>query len=178
MNNSDWEILVTLAQKRNITKTAEVLFLAQPSLSYRLRRIEAEFGVSLFDRVPSGVTLTPQGERLAAYAQDMRLRYRALRDDLSDMAPVLSGTLLVRMVLPGVLSLGPAAAWGGLGLRIQQDEIAVIQVLVIHGRPPPCGIRPHGRFPVGRGTAPGPIGSAGTAWRFESPCPAWRTAAP
>ncbi|WP_295747048.1 LysR family transcriptional regulator [uncultured Oscillibacter sp.] len=93
MNNSDWEILVTLAQKRNITKTAEVLFLAQPSLSYRLRRIEAEFGVSLFDRVPSGVTLTPQGERLAAYAQDMRLRYRALRDDLSDMAPVLSGTL-------------------------------------------------------------------------------------
>lgn len=93
MNNSDWEILITLAQKRSITKAAEALFLAQPTLSYRLKRIEEEFGVSLFDRVPSGVALTPQGERLAAYAQDMTLRYRALRDDLSDMSPMFSGTL-------------------------------------------------------------------------------------
>lgn len=93
MNHSDWDILITLGQKRNITKTAEALFLAQPSLSYRLKRIEAEFGVSLFDRVPSGIALTPQGERLTAYAQEMRLRYRALRDDLSNMASTLSGTL-------------------------------------------------------------------------------------
>ena len=93
MNNGDWDILITLAQKRSITRTAEALFLSQPSLSYRLKRIELEFGVSLFDRVPSGVALTPQGERLAGYAREMRLRYRDLREDLSEMAVTLSGTL-------------------------------------------------------------------------------------
>lgn len=93
MNHGDWEILITLAQKQNITKAAEALFIAQPSLSYRLRRIEEEFGVSLFDRVPSGVMLTPQGQRLAEYARSMQAQYRALRDDLSDMGPEISGTL-------------------------------------------------------------------------------------
>ena len=93
MHNSDWEILTTLAQTRNITKAAEALFITQPSLTYRLRRIESEFGVSLFDRVPSGIMLTPQGERLTAYAREMQLLYRDLQDDLHDMAREITGTL-------------------------------------------------------------------------------------
>jgi DNA-binding transcriptional LysR family regulator len=71
MNDRDWSILATIARERNISRAAERLFISQPALSVRLRAIESEFNARIFLRTPKGVSLTPEGEQLVAYANDM-----------------------------------------------------------------------------------------------------------
>ncbi|MCY7768212.1 helix-turn-helix domain-containing protein, partial [Bacillus inaquosorum] len=43
MEKRDWIILKTVYEEKNITKAAERLFIAQPTLTYRLQQIEKEF---------------------------------------------------------------------------------------------------------------------------------------
>ena len=42
MNDDDYRILSLLYEEKSLTKTAQKLFISQPSLSYRIRKIEEE----------------------------------------------------------------------------------------------------------------------------------------
>lgn len=42
MKDIDWRILVTLYEKRSITKAAEALYMTQPALTKRVKAIEDE----------------------------------------------------------------------------------------------------------------------------------------
>jgi DNA-binding transcriptional LysR family regulator len=53
---------VAIAEEGSLTRAAERLWLAQPGLSTQMRRLEAELGVTLFERHPRGVELTHAGE--------------------------------------------------------------------------------------------------------------------
>lgn len=50
MDQKDWILIKTLHEEKNITRTAERLYVSQPSLSYRLKNLEEEFGVTLFSK--------------------------------------------------------------------------------------------------------------------------------
>ena len=58
MDEKDLQIFLTLADTGNLTRTAEKLYLAQPTLSKRLQNMESELGATLFLRSKQGVTLT------------------------------------------------------------------------------------------------------------------------
>ena len=53
----------TVADEHNISKAAKKLFMAQPSLSQSIQRIEESIGMPLFHRTTTGLTLTFAGER-------------------------------------------------------------------------------------------------------------------
>lgn len=53
----------TVAEEKNISRAAKKLFIAQPSLSQSIQRIEESVGLPLFDRTAGGLTLTFAGER-------------------------------------------------------------------------------------------------------------------
>lgn len=55
---------VTMAETLSFTKTAEKLYITQPTLSRHIRRIEEELGLALFIRDGTVVTITPAGEKL------------------------------------------------------------------------------------------------------------------
>ena len=57
---------IAIAEERNLTKAAEKVGLAQPSLTKKLRLIEVEYGGKLFERLPRGMELTPLGECLTS----------------------------------------------------------------------------------------------------------------
>ena len=59
---------VAVAQEGNVTRAAERLHVAQPSLSAAVRQLEAQLGVDLLERTGRGVALTPAGELLLAAA--------------------------------------------------------------------------------------------------------------
>ncbi|WP_238933669.1 helix-turn-helix domain-containing protein [Brevibacillus choshinensis] len=68
MDDRDWQVLHILYNQKNITKTAQLLFITQPALTKRLMQIEEEFGVKIVNRGIKGVHFTPEGELLAKRA--------------------------------------------------------------------------------------------------------------
>ena len=59
---------VTVAQFGHLTRAAETLHLSQPALSGHIKTLEEQFGVTLFERSSTGMTLTPSGRRLLGEA--------------------------------------------------------------------------------------------------------------
>jgi DNA-binding transcriptional LysR family regulator len=71
----------------SFSAAAQSLFMAQPSLSEQIRRLEAELGVPLFARAGRGLELTeagrllrPHAERTVAAAQEAAESVREVRD--------------------------------------------------------------------------------------------------
>jgi putative choline sulfate-utilization transcription factor len=57
-------ILAAIGNAGSLTAAAQALGLSQPAVSYQIRRIEEQIGVSLLKRQHRGVVLTPEGRRL------------------------------------------------------------------------------------------------------------------
>ena len=55
----------------SISKAAESLYIAQPSLSNAMKDLETEVGVELFTRTPKGITLTADGIEFLGYARQV-----------------------------------------------------------------------------------------------------------
>ena len=62
---------VEVARTGSISKAADALYVAQPNVSRAVKELEASLGISIFDRTPKGMTLTPDGERLMQYARNI-----------------------------------------------------------------------------------------------------------
>lgn len=82
MRIRDLEWLVALADHQHVTDTAAILGVTQPTLSRTLARAEDELGVRLFERVPDGLTTTPNGAFVVDAARDLVARYRQLTTEL------------------------------------------------------------------------------------------------
>lgn len=62
---------LTVARQGSLTTAAQTLHLTQSTLSRRLRDLEGELGLRLFDRKGSSVRLTTDGLRLCARAEEI-----------------------------------------------------------------------------------------------------------
>lgn len=93
MNEKDWYLLETLYEEGNITRTAKKLYLSQPSLTYRIKQLEKEFGIILLHRGNKGITFTSEGEYMVKYAKKMIKELRNTYDTLANMSDTLEGTL-------------------------------------------------------------------------------------
>ena len=61
MDTTTLRTFITLAEIKNFTKTAQQLFVAQSTVTNRIRDLETELGVALFIRNHKQVDLTPAG---------------------------------------------------------------------------------------------------------------------
>ena len=71
MNLPDLNVFVTAARLGSVTRAARALSTVQSNVTARIRLLERELGVQLFDRTYRGITLTPKGEQLLPYAQQL-----------------------------------------------------------------------------------------------------------
>jgi LysR family hydrogen peroxide-inducible transcriptional activator len=69
MNLRDLRYLVALADHRHFGRAAEACFVSQPTLSTQIRKLEEELGVTLVERAPRKVMLTPAGRDIAERAR-------------------------------------------------------------------------------------------------------------
>ena len=102
---------LAVAEKRNITSAAESLNISQPAITRSIRQLEYIIGVSLFERLPTGVALTRQGEILARRAKLMDLEYRhalaeisALEQGLTGVLRIGAGPVWITTLLPPVIA--------------------------------------------------------------------------
>ncbi|HML40801.1 MAG TPA: LysR family transcriptional regulator [Bellilinea sp.] len=61
-------IFVTVCETSSMTKAAQRLFMAQPSISQAIGELEQEYNVRLFERLNHRLYITAAGERLLTYA--------------------------------------------------------------------------------------------------------------
>ena len=77
------EMFVALAEIRSVQGAAERVFRTQQAVSMAMAKLEAEIGSRLFVR-REGFRLTPSGETLYTYAQELlRLREEAMRSTIN-----------------------------------------------------------------------------------------------
>lgn len=99
MDEKDFQIFLTLAETGNLTRTAEKLYQAQPTLSKRLQNMENELGAQLFLRSKHGVALTPAGEAARETIQRTVHDLEVLRERLQQSKDGVGGTLRVESSL-------------------------------------------------------------------------------
>jgi DNA-binding transcriptional LysR family regulator len=164
--------VLAVAQTGSVRRAAQLLSVAQPTLSQQLGIVEREVGAPLFERTARGMHLTPVGEVFAAHAEEVLgvfdqaltavseavegdlggLRL-AVADGLSDVVRALLGTLRglapeagVRMTrmrtAEQVARITGEDVQAGLGYR-PVPAAEGISRLVVH-RAPVRALLPHG----------------------------------
>lgn len=80
MNLRDLRYLVALADVKHFGRAAAACFVSQPTLSTQIRKLEDELGVSLVERAPRKVMLTPAGREIAERARRIVADVEQLRE--------------------------------------------------------------------------------------------------
>ena len=111
MRDFDWQILVTLHKTHNISKTAELLYVSQPTLTKRIQVIEDELGIPLIVRSRKGSVFTAEGERIAQKAESIVAAIQEIKEDVAKRNKGAKGVLrlgvpysYVRYVLPALMA--------------------------------------------------------------------------
>lgn len=84
---------VVLAEELHFGRAAQRLHMAQPPLSQRIRDLERELGVRLFDRGRRGVALTEAGALLLAHARSVLDGVESAREAVRRIRPGAEGIL-------------------------------------------------------------------------------------
>ncbi|MBQ7390465.1 MAG: LysR family transcriptional regulator [Clostridia bacterium] len=71
MNILHMKYAVEVARLGSLNKAAETLLIAQPNISRSIKELEADLGISIFNRSAKGMELTPEGEEFINYAKSI-----------------------------------------------------------------------------------------------------------
>ncbi|HEV2607221.1 MAG TPA: LysR substrate-binding domain-containing protein [Xanthomonadaceae bacterium] len=80
MNLRDLQYLVSLADHRHFGRAATASFVSQPTLSTQIKKLEDELGVTLVERAPRKVMLTPVGHDIAERARHILAEVDQLKE--------------------------------------------------------------------------------------------------
>lgn len=68
MDLKQLQYFVACAQTGSVSEAAKILYSTQPSVSKVVKALEDSLGMQLFERLPRGIRLTPQGSQVYHYA--------------------------------------------------------------------------------------------------------------
>lgn len=106
MNLNQLQIFCTVAEEKSLTKAAKKLHLSQPAVSGQVKVMESVYNLCFFERTNQGVELTPAGELVYRYAQQLL----HIHDDMKDALGVMSRDQ------PCHLTVGSSTVAGGYPL--------------------------------------------------------------
>src|SRR5690242_8145666 len=87
--------LVAVADEGSFSRAAAKVRVAQPSLSQQIRKLEAELGQPLFDRLPRSVVLTEAGRCLLEYARQILASIGDARRCVDELKGKIAGDVAV-----------------------------------------------------------------------------------
>jgi LysR family transcriptional regulator, hydrogen peroxide-inducible genes activator len=95
--------IVAVARERHFGRAAETCFVSQPTLSVAVKKLEEELGVTLFERGPGEVSVTPAGQRIVGQAQRVLEEAARIREIAAAGRDPLAGPLR----LGAIYTIGP-----------------------------------------------------------------------
>ncbi len=84
MNILHLKYAVEVAHLGSLNKAAEALMVAQPNISRSIKELEADLGITIFQRSAKGMLLTPDGEALMEDARDILRRIEKMEQSYRD----------------------------------------------------------------------------------------------
>ena len=91
---------VVVAEEQSITKAAKRLYTTPPSVSAHIKALEEELGISLFERLPTGMRLTPKGHILKEKAEATLHAAQDMVNYATEIQSHLMGTLHMGLCAP------------------------------------------------------------------------------
>jgi LysR family transcriptional regulator, cell division regulator len=85
MDSNLLKVFVEVAREKSITKAANKLEFAQSNVTSRIKQLEKSLGFSLFHRVPKGVILSKEGEKLYPYAIEIVKKVKEATYDMKNI---------------------------------------------------------------------------------------------
>ncbi len=128
MDLNQLRTFVTVAQFGHLTRAAETLHLSQPAVSGHIKALEEGFGVTLFERTSTGMSLTPSGRRLLSESAQIIDAVERLKHSAQALRGEPTGKLKLGTVLePSVLRVGDLMVQARD--RYPQIELELVQVM-------------------------------------------------
>ncbi len=129
----------TIAEEKSISRAARKLFIAQPSLSQSVQRIEESLGTPLFTRTNSGLVPTYAGERYCHLATQILKMYEDFQLEISDINNLRTGrvhvgitnhlgTLMLARVLPEYRKIGSF-----IELYVHEESSTRLEQMILSG---------------------------------------------
>ena len=99
--------VITIAETKSMNKAAELLYVAQPSLTNAIKELEKELGITLFFRSGKGVTLTNDGAEFLLHARQIYGEYENVMEKYGKTA-IIKRNLVFR---PSTIPLQSRPLW-------------------------------------------------------------------
>ena len=103
MTLTELRYIVAVARERHFGRAAETCFVSQPTLSVAVKKLEEELGLTLFERGPGEVSVTPAGRRIIEQAQRVLEEASRIRELAAAGKDPLAGPLR----LGAIYTIGP-----------------------------------------------------------------------
>jgi LysR family hydrogen peroxide-inducible transcriptional activator len=98
MTLTELKYIVAVARARHFGHAAESCFVAQPTLSVAIKKLEDELGVVLFERGGSEVSVTPLGAQIVAQAERVLEQTAAIKELAKQNKDPLAGALRLGVI--------------------------------------------------------------------------------
>lgn len=79
------EYLITFQEAGSLSKASELLHLSQPSLTKAMQKLEAELGITIFERSANKIVLNQNGLDILTYAKDILSMVNKLEQRAKDL---------------------------------------------------------------------------------------------
>jgi LysR family hydrogen peroxide-inducible transcriptional activator len=98
MTLTELKYIVAVARAKHFGHAAEACFVAQPTLSVAIKKLEDELGVVLFERGGSEVSVTPLGAQIVAQAERVLEQTAAIKELAKQNKDPLAGPLRLGVI--------------------------------------------------------------------------------
>ncbi len=140
MNFRALQYFVKLAELKHFSNAAAACFVSQPTLSTQIQKLEEELGVTLVERAPRQIMLTPIGEDIAHRARHVLRDIEHLKDAARRSKDPETGTIklgifptLAPYLLPHVIPV-ICEKYPELRLQLAEEKTEEILSMLDQGR--------------------------------------------
>jgi LysR family hydrogen peroxide-inducible transcriptional activator len=108
MTLTELKYIVAVARQKHFGHAAEACFVAQPTLSVAIKKLEDELGVVIFERGGTEISMTPLGAQIVAQAERVLEQTAAIKEIAKQNKDPLAGPLRLGVIYTVAPYLLPA----------------------------------------------------------------------